>query len=60
LWVAVLLVQSMPYVASLYLSLVNAQPVTRPVPVAAPQPQSLVVAPAITADAISAADRQVA
>jgi hypothetical protein len=60
LWVAVLLVQSLPYAASLYLSLLNARPVARPVVVAAPQVQPRTTAPALASDAIDAPDRQAA
>jgi hypothetical protein len=58
LWVAVLLVQSIPYVAALYMSTLNARPVSRPVVAAAPQ--TVVATPALSAEAISAPDRQVA
>jgi cellulose synthase/poly-beta-1,6-N-acetylglucosamine synthase-like glycosyltransferase len=58
LWIGVLLVQSLPYVAALYLSLLNARPVARPARSAAAQPQP--VAPALAAETISAPDRQAA
>jgi len=58
LWVAVLLVQSVPYVAALYLSLMNARPAPRLAGAAAPQPQT--ATPALAAEALEGADRQAA
>jgi hypothetical protein len=55
LWVAVLMVQSVPYVAALYMSLLNARPVPRAVPAISTE-----TAPAIDAQALEAPDRQAA
>ncbi len=54
LWVAVLMVQSVPYIAALYLSLMNAWPTPQRLPAAAAEPK----AAAIAADAIEGVDRQ--
>jgi exo-beta-1,3-glucanase (GH17 family)/cellulose synthase/poly-beta-1,6-N-acetylglucosamine synthase-like glycosyltransferase len=52
LWVGVLLVQAVPYVAALYLSLLNARPVRRTSAVPATQPAA--AAPALAGEAIGA------
>ena len=56
LWVAVLMVQSVPYIAALYLSLMNARPVPRALAAAAAEPKA--AAPVLAADAIEGVDRQ--
>jgi exo-beta-1,3-glucanase (GH17 family)/cellulose synthase/poly-beta-1,6-N-acetylglucosamine synthase-like glycosyltransferase len=57
LWVAVLLVQSVPYVAALYMSLLNALPAARVAPLPASEPAA---AAALETAAVAAGDRQAA